>query len=182
MLLRNTVWEKENGRPSCCHLSARKKTRDNHDFNPQSSCLMPQASCTANRAFSLWRINVRTNVMSRNSWPWVRHTLIHGWINPAMGEILQDHLRKKKTVGHVKTCNPALSVDNRSRMLTPCASCAQVGFYANAGQKCNLSLPTISGKRFFKPMIEIYNATQELQQTTCLLASGLPLDPPFKSS
>ena len=92
----NTVWEKENGRPSCCHLSARKKTRDNHDFNPQSSCLMPQASCTANRAFSLWRINVRTNVMSRNSWPWVRHTLIHGWINPAMGEILQDHLRKKK--------------------------------------------------------------------------------------
>ena len=92
----NTVWEKENGRPSCCHLSARKKTRDNHDFNPQSSCLMPQASCTANRAFSLWRINVRTNVMSRNSWmPWVRHTLIHRWINPAMGEILQDHLRKK---------------------------------------------------------------------------------------
>ena len=51
----NTVWEKENGRPSCCHLavSARKKTRDNHDFDPQSSCLMPQASCTANRTFTL---------------------------------------------------------------------------------------------------------------------------------
>ena len=34
-------------------VSARKKTRDNHDFNPQSSCLMPQASCTANRTFTL---------------------------------------------------------------------------------------------------------------------------------
>ena len=142
-------------------MSARKKTRDNHDFNPQSSCLMPQASCTANRTFTLWRIScifrntTWTNVVQEHllqmaleaagsayADPWSGH----GWNSPGSPP-------EKKQSAISK--NPAVSVDNRSRMLTPCASCAQVGFNANAGQKCDLSLTTISWKQFLKPMVEI---------------------------